>query len=110
MQRLTPEEFHALTVGEFETPQLPKPGLYLHWKNRQLYRLHSLARHSETEEWLCIYSPCYGDGRLWVRPAAMWVERVAWDSRPVLHPITKEALSLPGGTARTGPRFVRIGD
>ena len=35
-----------------------------------------IARHSETLEPLAVYRALYGDGGLWVRPAAMWSETV----------------------------------
>uniref|UniRef100_UPI0035671479 DUF1653 domain-containing protein n=1 Tax=Amphritea sp. TaxID=1872502 RepID=UPI0035671479 len=33
-------------------------------------------RHSETEEWLVVYQPCYGDRDIWVRPLTMFTENV----------------------------------
>lgn len=56
-------------------PAEPKPGLYRHYKNNN-YRVIGLARHSETREWLVVYEALYGDGGLFVRPAAMFVETV----------------------------------
>lgn len=50
-----------------------------------------MARHSETLEQLVVYRALYGEGGLWVRPAAMWLETVDRDGY-------------------CGPRFVRIGD
>ncbi|WP_327124166.1 DUF1653 domain-containing protein [Nitrincola sp. A-D6] len=50
------------------------------------------ARHSETEEWMVIYRPCYGEAGLWVRPAGMFSESV----------MTVDGEELP--------RFERIGD
>lgn len=52
-----------------------QPGLYRHYKGAQ-YRVVGLARHSETEEWLVLYRPCYGDEGFWVRPLAMFSESV----------------------------------
>ena len=40
-----------------------------------------MARHSETEEEMVVYRPLYGEGGLWVRPAAMWAEMVERDGR-----------------------------
>ena len=34
---------------------------------------------SETEEEMVVYRPLYGEGGLWVRPAAMWLETVTRD-------------------------------
>ncbi|WP_410497903.1 DUF1653 domain-containing protein [Chitinibacter sp. S2-10] len=51
------------------------PGLYRHYKG-SLYEVIELARHSETEEWLVVYRPQYGERGLWVRPLAMFIEDV----------------------------------
>jgi len=53
----------------------PKPGVYRHFKGN-LYELIGLARHSETLEPMVVYKALYGEGGLWVRPAAMWTETV----------------------------------
>lgn len=53
-------------------------GLYRHYKG-QLYKVIDLARHSETEEWLVVYQPQYGDGGLWVRPFAMFIEEIEFN-------------------------------
>ncbi|ODC05116.1 hypothetical protein BFW38_01645 [Terasakiispira papahanaumokuakeensis] len=50
-------------------------GRYRHYKGAE-YQVLGLARHSETEEWLVLYRPCYGDQGYWVRPYAMFVEHV----------------------------------
>lgn len=52
-----------------------RPGRYRHFKGNE-YRLLSVARHSETLEPMVVYRALYGQGGLWVRPAAMWGERV----------------------------------
>lgn len=52
-----------------------RPGRYRHFKGRE-YRVIGMARHSETEEWMVVYQPLYGEGGFWVRPAAMWSEEV----------------------------------
>ena len=71
-------------------PDEPKPGLYRHYKGGE-YRVLGLARHSETLEPLVAYRALYGEGGLWVRPAAMFLETVAT------------------GAGRV-PRFARVGD
>ncbi|MGL6070794.1 DUF1653 domain-containing protein [Craterilacuibacter sp.] len=53
-------------------------GRYRHYKGND-YEVIDLARHSETEEWLVVYRPLYGEGGLWVRPYAMFVEDVLVD-------------------------------
>ena len=52
-----------------------KPGVYRHFKGN-LYRLITIARHSETLEEMVVYQALYGEGGYWVRPAAMWDEHV----------------------------------
>ena len=51
-----------------------KPGRYRHFKGNE-YQVIGMARHSETEEEMVVYRPLYGEGGLWVRPAAEEVER-----------------------------------
>ena len=58
-----------------------KPGKYRHFKGNE-YELIGVARHSETLEPMVIYRALYGDGGLWVRPAAMWTE---WVDREDYH-------------------------
>ena len=52
-----------------------KPGRYRHFKGKE-YRLIGIAKHSETLEPMVVYEPLYGQGGLWVRPAAMWSQTV----------------------------------
>ena len=52
-----------------------KPGKYRHFKGG-LYELIGIASHSETLEPMVVYRALYGEGGLWVRPAAMWNEIV----------------------------------
>ncbi len=68
----------------------PEAGLYRHYKGGE-YQVLELAIHSETEEELVIYRPLYGEGRLWARPLAMFIETVEVDGQTV-------------------PRFSRIDD
>lgn len=67
-----------------------KLGKYRHFKGGQ-YQLLGIATHSETMEPMVVYQALYGEGGLWVRPAAMWTEIV---DRPDYH----------------GPRFLYIGE
>ena len=55
-----------------------KPGVYRHFKGN-LYRLITVARHSETLEEMVVYQALYGEYGYWVRPAAMWNEQVEKD-------------------------------
>ncbi|WP_400999359.1 DUF1653 domain-containing protein [Agromyces sp. GXQ0307] len=60
-----------------EPPAIP-PGTYEHYKGHR-YEVLTLARHSETEEWLVVYRQLYGDHGVWVRPADMFAEHVEVD-------------------------------
>ena len=55
-----------------------RPGRYRHFKGNE-YRVLGMARHSETMEPMVVYQALYGEGGLWVHPAAMWNERVVRD-------------------------------
>ena len=57
-----------------------KPGRYRHFKGNE-YELLCLARHSETGEAMVVYRALYGEGGVWVRPAAMWNETVERDGK-----------------------------
>lgn len=67
-----------------------KPGRYRHFKGKE-YEVLGTATHSETLEEYTVYRALYGEGKLWIRPAAMWNEFVEKDGRKV-------------------PRFVYIGE
>ena len=66
-------------------PALPDlaAGRYRHYKGRD-YEVIGVARHSETLEAVVVYRPLYGEGALWVRPYAMFVETVDVDGVEVL--------------------------
>ena len=66
-----------------------KPGRYRHFTGKE-YEVLGVASHSETLEPMVVYRALYGEGGLWVRPAAMWEEQV-----------DREGYS--------GPRFTYIG-
>ena len=70
-----------------------QPGLYQHSKTGRKYRVHFVAKHSETLESFVVYEALYDNdaSRHWVRPAAMFSELVEVRGERV-------------------PRFVRIGD
>jgi hypothetical protein len=67
------------TVPAKKTDQLIEipTGLYEHYKGMP-YRVIGTGRHSETLEQFVLYESLYENqlGRLWVRPAAMFVETV----------------------------------
>ena len=68
----------------------PTPGRYRHFKGND-YEVIDVARHSETEGWLVVYRPLYGDRKLWVRPLEMFQDQKDLDGQQV-------------------PRFTRIAD
>jgi len=55
---------------------------YRHYKNKD-YEVIATGRHSETLEPLVVYQALYGDGQVWVRPAAMFLEEVEYEGRRV---------------------------
>lgn len=57
-----------------------KPGRYRHYKG-PYYQVIDVARHSESGEELVVYRPLYGEGKLWVRPLAMFLEQVDHDGQ-----------------------------
>ncbi|MDC7691107.1 DUF1653 domain-containing protein [Vogesella indigofera] len=63
-------------------PTTVVPGTYRHYKN-QLYQVIDVATHSESGEQLVVYRPLYGEGKLWVRPLAMFCETVTIDGHSV---------------------------
>lgn len=56
-------------------PMEIKPGVYRHFKGN-LYRVLSVATHSETLEPMVVYQALYGQQGIWVRPAAMWADQI----------------------------------
>ena len=50
-----------------------KKGKYRHFKGKE-YELLGVASHSEPLEPMVVYRALYGEGGLWVRPAAKWAE------------------------------------
>lgn len=60
----------------------PAPGRYRHYKGQE-YIVIGVAQHSETEEWLVVYRPDYGDRGLWVRPLDMFMETVTVEGQQV---------------------------
>ncbi|QDT28880.1 DUF1653 domain-containing protein [Gimesia panareensis] len=59
-----------------------KTGRYRHYKGND-YLVIGVARHSETEEEMVVYSADYGKFGLWVRPREMFLEKVEVDGREV---------------------------
>lgn len=50
-------------------------GRYQHYKGAE-YQVVDVVCHSETQEWLVLYYPLYGNRQLWVRPYDMFIESV----------------------------------
>ena len=59
-----------------------EPGRYRHYKGND-YEVIAMARHSESLDCMVVYQALYGDGGLWVRPAAMFAENVVVDGNTV---------------------------
>ena len=57
-------------------------GKYRHYKGND-YEVIGVATHSETREAMVVYRPLYGEGALWVRPLAMFMEDATIDGKAV---------------------------
>ena len=57
-----------------------KTGRYRHFKGNE-YEVLYVAKHSETLEEMVVYRALYGEGGIWVRPAAMWEEEIERDGK-----------------------------
>lgn len=55
-------------------------GRWRHFKGN-LYEVMGIAKHSETLEPMVIYRALYGEGAIWARPVAMWLETVMRDGQ-----------------------------
>lgn len=55
--------------------------VYRHFKGDH-YLVEDLAKHSETGEQYVVYRKLYGDGSLWIRPLAMFLEEVDREKYP----------------------------
>ena len=55
-----------------------KPGIYKPSKKGTLYKVHFVAKHSETLEDMVVYEALYDNdtSKFWARPANMWSEEV----------------------------------
>lgn len=59
-----------------------KLGKYRHFKGGE-YKVLAIAKDSETLQELVVYKALYGDGAVWVRPKAMFLETVERDGKTV---------------------------
>lgn len=57
-------------------------GIYQHYKGN-LYRVYSVATHTETKEKFVCYQSLYGDYRHWLLPLKMFIESVKVDGKIV---------------------------
>lgn len=57
-------------------------GRYRHYKGN-LYEVLGVARHSETDEHVVVYTALYGERGLWVRPLDMFLESVTINGEDV---------------------------
>lgn len=57
-----------------------KIGRYRHFKGGE-YEVIGVAIHSETGEKMVVYRALYGEGGLWIRPEAMFLETVVRDGK-----------------------------
>jgi len=55
-----------------------KTGIYRHSKTGNLYRVHFVAKHSETPEDLVVYEALYENpkSKFWIRPLSMFEDSV----------------------------------
>jgi len=59
-----------------------KKGIYRHYKGNE-YEVLMVAKHSETEEEMVVYRALYGEYGYWVRPLAMFTEKVKVNGKTV---------------------------
>ncbi|HKB88364.1 MAG TPA: DUF1653 domain-containing protein [Patescibacteria group bacterium] len=62
-----------------------KLGKYQHSKTGNFYKVIGVAKHSETLEELVVYEALYENpqGKLWVRPVKMFLEKVEINGKKV---------------------------
>ena len=61
-----------------DTVPVVEQGLYEHYKGNH-YRVIGMAAHTETGESLVVYVAVKEPDRLWVRPAAMFAEKIEFN-------------------------------
>ena len=60
------------------------PGIYRHYKGNE-YRVHFVAKHSETLEKVVVYEALYDntESKFWVRPIELFTDEVEWEGKKV---------------------------
>ncbi|HAT03194.1 MAG TPA: DUF1653 domain-containing protein [Candidatus Magasanikbacteria bacterium] len=63
-----------------------KPGIYRHYKGKE-YRVHFVAKHSETLEKFVVYETLYDnpESKFWIRPIELFTDNVKWNGDIVPH-------------------------
>ncbi len=53
-------------------------GIYKHYKKETLYKVHFVAKHSETLEDVVVYEALYENdmSKFWIRPLSMFTDEV----------------------------------
>lgn len=62
-----------------------KTGIYKHSKTGNLYRVHFVAKHSETLEDMVVYEALYENpkSKFWVRPLSLFTGEVEFNGKIV---------------------------
>ena len=82
MEKITSFMYMTLEIGGEKRREIRIGGRYRHFKGRD-YRVLHVARDSETLEELVVYQQLYGEGGIWVRPQAMFLEYIERGGRRI---------------------------
>lgn len=72
--------FYQKTQNVVREEKMLKKGIYQHYQGN-LYQVLGIARHSESLEEMVVYQALYPDYGLWVRPRALFEERVTYQEK-----------------------------